>query len=62
MNLPSSWLRMSYRNRCFYLVDTHQAKNYYEATKMIGKRGPRGKVPRETVEAFTARMEAQKLF
>ncbi len=34
-NLPASWSRMSFINRMYYLVNSHQTKNLSTAAKMI---------------------------
>lgn len=46
MNLPPSWNRMTPRNQRFYLIDTHQAKDFADACAKLAR--PRTPKPRPT--------------
>jgi len=57
LRLPPSWPRMSPHCRACYLVDSHQARDYADGRRKVGRmeREGRGKVPVQTVIASLER-------
>jgi len=60
LNLPPSWGRMSDHAKACYLVDSHQARDYSDARRKVGRR-KREERNRITVAVYLARMEKMGL-
>jgi len=49
MNLPASWPRMAWSEKMYYLVNTHQAKDFKHAARLLRPKKVENKVDKPRV-------------